>query len=547
MPDVFISYKRMERARVRRLADALTQLKIDVWFDAELDPGGAFFSKIQHALDASRAVIVCWTPEATESAYVLGEAEHGRTQKKIVPVFFAPCTLPSPFNMIHAEDLSAWAGDIRDASSSWRKVVGELSRLLQRPGLLQFLDLSTAQDAAALRRWSSDNWKDPLATEAVELARRLEAGESPFPQTRAPIDDEIARLGARAAEAAQNDDGGQALVNLGRDYLEGFGAPQDEEAARVLFMAAANKGNGYAYFNLGQMFVQGRGVVADHPRARQYFEKAASKGVAEALTSLGKMAEDGLAGARDYAKARALYEKGAAGGDAMALANLGVLHGAGRGVPQNWSEARKFFEQAAQMGNASALDNLGTIYARGLGVAPNPEFARQCYESAAQRGDRSAIYNLGVMHLEGAAGERDLTAARDCFDRASRLGHAAATANLAAMYANGIGAEPDVDRAIELFERAAALRAPTAFVNLGRIYSDTSHHKFNPERARECFRQACDIGDEEGCLHLADMLASGEGGPQDTHEAARILNRLAKQTSHPQVQEMARAILAQLR
>ena len=86
MPDVFISYKREERPRVERLAAALTSLKLDVWFDAELLPGETFLTEIQHALDASRAVIVCWTPAATQSQHVMGEAEHGRAQRKLSPL-----------------------------------------------------------------------------------------------------------------------------------------------------------------------------------------------------------------------------------------------------------------------------------------------------------------------------------------------------------------------------------------------------------------------------------------------------------------------------
>jgi hypothetical protein len=244
VPDVFISYKREERPRVERLAAALISLKLDVWFDADVLPGVPFLAEIQHALNASRAVIVCWTPAATLSAHVLGEAEHGRAQRKLVAAFFAQCPLPSPFNMIHAEDLSDWGGDVGDMRSPWRKILGGVGALTNRPGLLEFIDYSRARDALALRRWANENWKDPLAVEAVERARRIEAGDFPAAPAGQPdsardagastgaraasaaLDPAIERLGAKAQQAASVDDNGEALVILGTNHLEGYAAPR---------------------------------------------------------------------------------------------------------------------------------------------------------------------------------------------------------------------------------------------------------------------------------------------------------------------------------
>ncbi|MEQ1610423.1 MAG: TIR domain-containing protein [Hyphomonadaceae bacterium] len=564
MPDVFISYKREERPRVERLAAALTSLKFDVWFDAELLPGVTFLDEIQHALDVSRAVIVCWTPAAARSAHVLGEAEHGRRQSKLVAAFFAECPLPSPFNMIHAEDLSTWVGDVGDTLSAWRKILGSISALTQRPALQDFVNHSLEGDAAALRGWANDNWKDPLATEAVELARRLEAGEvqaaavrpasrarnaaPPATGSGAPTQGNTAieRLGPKAVQAASADDGGEALVNLGRDYLEGFGAVRDYEAARMLFELAAQKGAPYASFNLGLMYLKGQGVLMNHTVARKHFEVAASRGVGAALTNLGIIQEQGLSGPRDFAKALHYYELAAAAGEDVAIANIAVLYGAGRGVRQDWSEARRLFEKAAQKGNASALDNLGTIYARGFGVAPNYPLARQCYESAAELGDVSAFYNLGVFHLEGKGGPDDPSKALSYFERAAHLGHASATANLAAMYANGVGVRPDLDRAVALLNRAAELGSASAVVNLGRIFGDRSSHLFNLQLARARFSQACDRGDEQGCFHLAQMLASGEGGAMDRAVAARIFERLSKDPTSGDLRGRAKTELSRL-
>ena len=59
MGDVFISYQRDEREAVRIIADKLTELKIDVWFDSNLSTGSTFDQEIADALESSKAVLSC--------------------------------------------------------------------------------------------------------------------------------------------------------------------------------------------------------------------------------------------------------------------------------------------------------------------------------------------------------------------------------------------------------------------------------------------------------------------------------------------------------
>jgi TPR repeat protein len=553
MPDVFISYKRQERERVEKLAAALKQLKLDVWFDTELNPGETFLAAIHDALIASRVVLVCWTPEATRSPFVLGEAEHGRGRNALLAAFFEQTDLPPPFNMIQAENLIAWSGAVNAPDSGWRKIIGQIGVRVGRPGLLTYIERCVAANAADLRRWANDNWDDPLSTSAVALAREIEARNAnataiaSHEREAGVMPAALKPLGPRAANAWLAHDEGATLVTLGRDLLEGFGVQQDFERARVVFEAAADRGSPVGWMNLGLMHLQGRGVQRDYARARQCFERAANRDVGPALINLGYLYDNGLGVARDYGKARAFYERAAALGEAEGLSNLAVLYGAGRGVQQDWNEARRLFERAAQMGDANALDNLGTIYMRGSGVARNVEFARQCYESAAQKGLVSAIYNLGVMHLEGAAGARDIDAARGCFERAANLDHASAIVNLATMYANGVGVLPNAGKAKELLERAVELGSTSALVNLGLVLSDRTLDLFDPVRARACQQEACDRGNELGCVRLAEMMVTGEGGARDVKTARTTLERCARQTDDLEAATAAKGALQSLR
>jgi TPR repeat protein len=552
MPDVFISYKRQERERVEKLAAALKQLKLDVWFDTELNPGQTFLAAIHEALIASRVVLVCWTPEATRSPFVLGEAEHGRARNALLAAFFQTTDLPPPFNMIQAENLTAWSGDVNAPDSGWRKIIGQIGVRIGRHGLVTYIDRCVAANAADLRRWASDNWDDPLTTSAIALAREIEARDRNTADEAARheggvMPQALEPLGNRARNAWLAHDEGASLVTLGRDLLEGFGVQQDFERARIAFEAAAERGSPAGWTNLGLMHLQGRGVQRDYSRARQCFERAANHDVGTALNNLGYLYEKGWGVARDYGKARVFFERAAALGEAEGFSNLGVLYGAGRGVKQDWSEARRLFERAAQMGDANALDELGTIYMRGFGVAPNVELARQCYESAAQKGTVNAIYNLGVMHLNGTGGVRDVDAARACFERAADLDHAAAIVNLATMYAHGVGVLPNADQAKRLLERAVNLGSTRALVNLGIVLGDRTLDFFDPVRARACQQEACDRGNELGCVRLAEMMAAGQGGAPDAKKARAMFERVARQSDDAEAAAAAEAALRNLR
>lgn len=133
MADVFISYKREERHRVERIARALQELGLSVWFDASLEGGGSFSAQINREVRAAKAVLVCWTPAAAHSEWVVGEAEIGRTRGVLAPAFLAPSDLPPPFNTIHAFDLEQWRGG--HGEDDWLALLDRLGPLTGRAGL----------------------------------------------------------------------------------------------------------------------------------------------------------------------------------------------------------------------------------------------------------------------------------------------------------------------------------------------------------------------------------------------------------------------------
>lgn len=133
MTDVFISYKREERAGVERIAQALSDLDLNVWYDVRLTAGKQWSPEIDHHAHKSWAMVVCYTEAALKSKWVRHEIEIGLADDKLVPLFLAPCDLPDDLKAIHALDFKDWNGGFRH--SGFRALVKRLAELGKKPAL----------------------------------------------------------------------------------------------------------------------------------------------------------------------------------------------------------------------------------------------------------------------------------------------------------------------------------------------------------------------------------------------------------------------------
>jgi hypothetical protein len=104
--DCFISYARADQELARQLKDHLEAEGIQAWWDGFLQrTPGAWRKRVSAAINASRALVVVVTVNASESDEVLGEVELARTARKVViPLFVGrvPTTggLPLAVNML---------------------------------------------------------------------------------------------------------------------------------------------------------------------------------------------------------------------------------------------------------------------------------------------------------------------------------------------------------------------------------------------------------------------------------------------------------------
>ena len=207
MPDVFISYKREERDAVQIIAATLGDLKLEVWFDQRLTVGGSFDEEIARALKEAKAVLTCWTPAAIASEWVRAEASMAREGDRLVTCFLEPTALIPPFNLTHAEDLSAWAGQRDDPA--WLKVLDRIGELVGRTGLSTYdAVMRPGARAQELKAWASANGDDPLADVVWKRLELLEGENAGGRLAREKLeararDQERKRLAARSRQLAR--------------------------------------------------------------------------------------------------------------------------------------------------------------------------------------------------------------------------------------------------------------------------------------------------------------------------------------------------------
>jgi hypothetical protein len=78
MASVFLSYDRDDAAKARPLAAALEKAGHSVWWDLRVRGGAQFSKVIEEALQAADAVVVLWSKNSVDSAWVRDEAAAGR-------------------------------------------------------------------------------------------------------------------------------------------------------------------------------------------------------------------------------------------------------------------------------------------------------------------------------------------------------------------------------------------------------------------------------------------------------------------------------------
>ena len=104
-PDVFISYSSQDRARVEPIAAKLSDRKLNVWWDRDLQVGASFRDVIQGMLRAARAVVVFWSQSSIQSQWVIDEAEEAVKRGILIPARLDEVNAPMGLRGWHYADM----------------------------------------------------------------------------------------------------------------------------------------------------------------------------------------------------------------------------------------------------------------------------------------------------------------------------------------------------------------------------------------------------------------------------------------------------------
>jgi hypothetical protein len=165
MADVFISYAREDRGVCEAVAKALKALKLEVWYDTELQSGSRYDEVIEAKLQESKAAIVLWSKNAVESQWVKDEARFAKKRNVLVVVRLDGCDLPLGFGGLHSERLSG--AETFESDAGWPKLVDHIGKLVGRPSLGTVAHIRR-DFAREMSDWMSANPTDQLSSQRLE-------------------------------------------------------------------------------------------------------------------------------------------------------------------------------------------------------------------------------------------------------------------------------------------------------------------------------------------------------------------------------------------
>lgn len=110
MHDIFLSYKREDRARVKPLVDALEAEGLSVWWDVHIEGGSAWRESIQKNLESARCVLVVWSKLSVgpDGHFVQDEASFAKSRGVYLPIFIDKVSVPLGFGQTQAMPLTDW-------------------------------------------------------------------------------------------------------------------------------------------------------------------------------------------------------------------------------------------------------------------------------------------------------------------------------------------------------------------------------------------------------------------------------------------------------
>jgi curved DNA-binding protein CbpA len=157
MADVFLSYKKDDRAIAEAAVAALERAGYSVWWDERLTPLEHWDRLIEQEIEAAKAVLVLWTARSVESDWVRIEANYGAEHAKLIQVRVGGCKTPLAYSMLQRADLDE---NSDFSGSAWRKALDWIALLTGRGAETAATDKNAAGESAVKNFFGGENISD---------------------------------------------------------------------------------------------------------------------------------------------------------------------------------------------------------------------------------------------------------------------------------------------------------------------------------------------------------------------------------------------------
>jgi hypothetical protein len=107
---IFVGYSRRDRVVAEKLVRGLKKRGFSLYWDAHIPVGESVQAAIAGAIESSKAVIIIWTNNGVESAFVNWEAAWALEHSKLVGVMTEAVSLPPKFGIAPVANFIGWDG-----------------------------------------------------------------------------------------------------------------------------------------------------------------------------------------------------------------------------------------------------------------------------------------------------------------------------------------------------------------------------------------------------------------------------------------------------
>jgi tetratricopeptide (TPR) repeat protein len=195
MANVFLSYVSKDRGKAKSIAHALQKAGHPVWWDRHIKGGSEFSKEIEQALERAEAVVVLWSIDSIESAWVRDEAVVGRDSGRLVPVRIDQSLPPLGFRQYQTIDFGS--AKIRSESTGMRALLHGIAGLAKGPNQQDDPFAPSPVVIETRRRWLTRR----SVAAGLLTAGAAAAGFLLLRDRDAPVSSEVAALMAQAWQA----------------------------------------------------------------------------------------------------------------------------------------------------------------------------------------------------------------------------------------------------------------------------------------------------------------------------------------------------------